>query len=197
MAVQPRRVHARNTRAENAPCAERTDGRAPHPRRGGGPQPDGLQERRAGRADVCDPHARDPVQRLLGRCRRRTAGRTGSVRAHSDGTDPPVARATQFVCMYWGSRADERTYVRMGQGQGSLAEYIVAAPPLVLPKPSHLSFEAAGSLALTGLTGWMSLVGHADLQAGQRVFINGGSGGTGLWGIQVRYTVVLRDAGMD
>jgi len=32
----------------------------------------------------------------------------------------------------------------------------------------------------------MCLVDHANLQAGQRVFINGGSGGTGLWGIQVR-----------
>lgn len=32
----------------------------------------------------------------------------------------------------------------------------------------------------------MCLVEHANLQEGQRVFINGGSGGTGLWGIQVR-----------
>jgi len=70
-------------------------------------------------------------------------------------------------------------------GQGSLAEYIVAAPPLVLPKPPHLSFEASGSVGLTGLTSWMCLVDHADLQAGQRVFINGGIGGTGLWGIQI------------
>lgn len=35
----------------------------------------------------------------------------------------------------------------------------------------------------------MCLVDHAHLEAGQRVFINGGSGGTGLWGIQVRENV--------
>ena len=45
-------------------------------------------------------------------------------------------------------------------------------------------------MGLTGLTSWMCLVDHAHLQAGQRVFINGGSGGTGLWGIQVIYLYI-------
>jgi NADPH:quinone reductase-like Zn-dependent oxidoreductase len=51
--------------------------------------------------------------------------------------------------------------------------------------PTSLSFIEAGVLPLVGLTAYQSLVHHAGLQKGQRVLINGCSGGVGLIGVQL------------
>jgi NADPH:quinone reductase-like Zn-dependent oxidoreductase len=74
---------------------------------------------------------------------------------------------------------------KMILGTGTLSQYIVAFPPLILPIPPSLSFEDGASVFLTGITGWQGLVENGKIKAGQRVFVNGGSGGTGVWGIQV------------
>jgi NADPH:quinone reductase-like Zn-dependent oxidoreductase len=69
-----------------------------------------------------------------------------------------------------------------------MAEYIVAYPPLILPMPPALSFEQCSSVFLAGMSSWQALIDHGELKADQKVFINGGSGGTGTWGIQASST---------
>ena len=64
-------------------------------------------------------------------------------------------------------------------GVGSLAEYVVASKDFVLHKPESMSLEAAGGAGITFLTA-AALLRKARLSKGDHVFVNGGSGGTGL-----------------
>ena len=52
-------------------------------------------------------------------------------------------------------------------------------------KPRSLSMEEAASIPLVGLTAWQALVERANLQHGQKVFIQAGSGGVGTFAIQL------------
>jgi NADPH:quinone reductase-like Zn-dependent oxidoreductase len=59
-------------------------------------------------------------------------------------------------------------------------------------KPEFLTWEEAGSISLTALTAWQALVEEpkSTLTTGMNVFVNGGSGGVGLFSIQMaRYLV--------
>ena len=52
-------------------------------------------------------------------------------------------------------------------------------------KPKGLSMEQAASIPLVGLTAWQALIESAQLQRGQKVFIQAGSGGVGTFAIQL------------
>jgi NADPH:quinone reductase-like Zn-dependent oxidoreductase len=68
---------------------------------------------------------------------------------------------------------------------GSFAEFIAMDEQDVALKPKSLSMQDAASLPLVGLTAWQALVEKADLQKGQKVFIQAGSGGVGTIAIQL------------
>ena len=68
---------------------------------------------------------------------------------------------------------------------GGFAEYVTAPIGQVYPKPKNLSFIEAAAFPLTFLTAWHMLVGRADLQEGETVFIWGASGGLGSAAIQI------------
>jgi NADPH:quinone reductase-like Zn-dependent oxidoreductase len=67
---------------------------------------------------------------------------------------------------------------------GAFAEYAVVPAQRLAPKPANLSFEeaAATSWAVTPLQALRDVGG---LRPGQRVLINGASGGVGTWAIQI------------
>jgi NADPH:quinone reductase-like Zn-dependent oxidoreductase len=67
---------------------------------------------------------------------------------------------------------------------GAFAEYIVAPTNLIAPKPQNLSFEEAAA-APWGVTALQALRDAGGLRAGQRVLINGASGGQGTWAVQI------------
>lgn len=52
-------------------------------------------------------------------------------------------------------------------------------------KPQRISHEEAAGVPLAGLTAWQSLFDIAHLEAGQRIFISGGSGGVGHYAVQL------------
>jgi NADPH:quinone reductase-like Zn-dependent oxidoreductase len=52
-------------------------------------------------------------------------------------------------------------------------------------KPKKISMEEAASIPLVGLTAWQALVEVGKLKAGQKVFIQAGSGGVGTFAIQL------------
>lgn len=68
---------------------------------------------------------------------------------------------------------------------GTYAEQIAVRADELAPKPRNLTHEEAASLPLVGLTAWDALVGACDLQPGQRVLIQAGSGGVGTFAIQL------------
>lgn len=68
---------------------------------------------------------------------------------------------------------------------GTFAEYISMNENDVALKPKNLTMEEAASIPLVGLTAWQALVEMANLQKGQKVFIQAGSGGVGTFAIQL------------
>jgi NADPH:quinone reductase-like Zn-dependent oxidoreductase len=68
---------------------------------------------------------------------------------------------------------------------GSHAEFCVVPATSLSRKPSGLTHEQAASLTMAGLTAWQALTRHADLKAGRRLLVLGGSGGVGSVAVQV------------
>jgi NADPH:quinone reductase-like Zn-dependent oxidoreductase len=73
-----------------------------------------------------------------------------------------------------------------GGRNGALAQYVCAkADRAVALKPATVTFEEASSIAVAGITALQGLRDHGHLQAGQKVLINGASGGVGTFAVQI------------
>jgi NADPH:quinone reductase-like Zn-dependent oxidoreductase len=70
-----------------------------------------------------------------------------------------------------------------GGRDGAFAEYVSALN--VVRKPANVSFEEAGTMGIAGLTALQGLRDKGGLEPGQRVLINGASGGVGTLAIQI------------
>ncbi|MCF0064632.1 NADP-dependent oxidoreductase [Dyadobacter chenwenxiniae] len=68
---------------------------------------------------------------------------------------------------------------------GTFAEYIAINENDVAIKPKNISMEEAASAPLVSLTAWQALVEIGNVQKGQKVFIQAGSGGVGTIAIQL------------
>jgi NADPH:quinone reductase-like Zn-dependent oxidoreductase len=68
--------------------------------------------------------------------------------------------------------------------RGALAEYACAFERALVMKPSNVSFEEAASLPLAGLTALQGLR-QGKIQPGQKVLINGATGGVGTFAVQI------------
>jgi NADPH:quinone reductase-like Zn-dependent oxidoreductase len=85
-----------------------------------------------------------------------------------------------------GARAGDRLYGMIQSWEaGAFAEYARVLPEECAPMPAGLSFEEAAGIPLVGLTALQALRDVAGLKPGQRVCVNGGSGGVGTVAIQV------------
>lgn len=71
-----------------------------------------------------------------------------------------------------------------GGKSGAFAERLVVSRAIV-HKPDSLSFEQAAALPTAGITALQALRDRGGLQPGQRVLINGASGGVGIFAIQI------------
>ena len=70
-------------------------------------------------------------------------------------------------------------------GDGSYAEYVAAKASQFALKPKSISFNEASGVPLTGLVACNALFELGKLQAGQRIFIQGASGGVGSLAVQL------------
>jgi NADPH:quinone reductase-like Zn-dependent oxidoreductase len=74
----------------------------------------------------------------------------------------------------------------VGMRIGAFAEYICVSQNRALTVlPASLSYEAAATLPVAAGTALEGLRGKGNLKAGQRVLINGGSGGVGTFAVQI------------
>lgn len=73
-----------------------------------------------------------------------------------------------------------------GGANGAYAEYLVVAEDrAVVRKPAGVSFDEAAVAAIAGVTALQGLRDHGRLQAGQKVLVNGASGGVGTFAVQI------------
>jgi NADPH:quinone reductase-like Zn-dependent oxidoreductase len=73
-----------------------------------------------------------------------------------------------------------------GGKDGALAEYVCAlADRSVVSKPANMSFEQAASVPVAAITALQGLRDKGKIQAGQKVLVNGASGGVGTFAVQI------------
>lgn len=68
---------------------------------------------------------------------------------------------------------------------GGFAEYARCPGALVVKKPDAISFEQAAALPTSGVTALQAVRDWADVRPGQKVLINGASGGVGTFAVQI------------
>ena len=70
-------------------------------------------------------------------------------------------------------------------GLGGFAEYKCASEDALALKPVNLSFEEAAAVPLAALTALHGLRDKGQIQSGQKVLVNGASGGVGTFAVQI------------
>jgi len=68
---------------------------------------------------------------------------------------------------------------------GAFAEFVVAPVSSIAPKPPTVDDIEAAATPLSAMTAWQALFEAANLQSNQRVLILGGSGGVGMFAVQL------------
>ena len=73
-----------------------------------------------------------------------------------------------------------------GVKNGAMADYIcVKADRGIVMKPGNITFEQAGSVGVAGVTALQGLRDYGHIHSGQKVLINGASGGVGTFAVQI------------
>ena len=72
-----------------------------------------------------------------------------------------------------------------GKGLGGFAEFACAGEDSLAPKPSNLSFEEAAAVPVAAITALQGLRDQGQTQRGQKVLIDGASGGVGTFAVQI------------
>ena len=72
-----------------------------------------------------------------------------------------------------------------GWCEGAFAEYASAAEDHFVPKPANLTFEQAAAVGVSAFAALHGLRDQGKVQTGQKVLINGASGGVGTYAVQI------------
>lgn len=72
-----------------------------------------------------------------------------------------------------------------GSAKGAFAEYTLTREPFLALKPSNISFEKAAAVPVAALTALQGLRDAGGIQPGQKVLVQGASGGVGMFAVQL------------
>lgn len=70
-------------------------------------------------------------------------------------------------------------------GFGGFAEYVAVTEKALVAKPAGISFEQAAAIPTAGNTALQALRDKGQVKAGQKVLVNGASGGVGMFTVQI------------
>ena len=70
-------------------------------------------------------------------------------------------------------------------GWGGFAEYVCACEAALVLKPANVTFEQAAAVPMAAVTALQGLRNKGHVQPGQKVLINGASGGVGSFAVQI------------
>jgi NADPH:quinone reductase-like Zn-dependent oxidoreductase len=85
-----------------------------------------------------------------------------------------------------GFTAGDEVYANLlDHGYGGFADYVPVPVEVMAVKPGSLSFEEAAAVPMAAVTAFQGLGRHGELQPGQKVLINGASGGVGSFAVQL------------
>jgi len=76
-------------------------------------------------------------------------------------------------------------YLPSATGRGTFAEYVCASENAITLKPANLTFEQAAAVPVAAMTALQALRDRGNTQPGQKVLINGASGGVGAFAVQI------------
>jgi NADPH:quinone reductase-like Zn-dependent oxidoreductase len=76
-------------------------------------------------------------------------------------------------------------YFPSATGRGTFAEYVCADEKAITLKPANLTFEQAAAVPEAAMTALQGLRDNGNIQPGQKVLINGASGGVGTFAVQI------------
>ncbi len=72
-----------------------------------------------------------------------------------------------------------------GTADGALAEYVTSTEVGLTLKPTNMTFQQAASVPIAGLTALQGLRDAGQIRPGQKILINGASGGVGTFAVQI------------
>jgi NADPH:quinone reductase-like Zn-dependent oxidoreductase len=72
-----------------------------------------------------------------------------------------------------------------GEANGSCAEFVTTAADKLALKPTNLSLAEAATVAVSGVTALRGIRDAGKVKPGQKVLINGASGGVGIYAVQI------------
>ncbi|HYQ68016.1 NAD(P)-dependent alcohol dehydrogenase [Actinophytocola sp.] len=84
-----------------------------------------------------------------------------------------------------GFGVGDEVFGDLGGASGAFAEYAAVPAAQLAHKPAGLTFEQAAAVPLAANTALIALRDVADVRAGQRVLVNGASGGVGTFAVQL------------
>ena len=79
---------------------------------------------------------------------------------------------------------------------GTFAEYVAVAQDAAVLKPDTMSFEQVAAVPTAAMTALQGLRDHGKIKAGQKVLINGASGGVGSFAVQIAKALGAEVTGM-
>jgi NADPH:quinone reductase-like Zn-dependent oxidoreductase len=86
-------------------------------------------------------------------------------------------------------RPGDDVYGDLREVDGTFAEYVCVPEDIAEVKPADLSFEGAAAVPLAASTALVGMCEVGDVRPGQRILVNGASGGVGTFAVQIAKSI--------